>query len=238
MYVSQRSSEDDPWGAPVNLGPTFNSASDDHCTYIPPDGHHLIFVSNRPGGLGSSDFYIARRQDNQDDFGWQAPENIAVINSPFGEATPWAFEDDATGMFTFYFNSNRPGGPGLTDIYASSVTQDWSFGPPVLVPELSSAASDSFPVVRRDGLELFLTSNRAGTLGGQDIWVSTRSSTSDPWPAPVNLGSVINTASNELRFAISWDRTYAVFYSDRPGGSGGADLFQSTRTKVTGKPNP
>jgi hypothetical protein len=219
----------------VNLGPTINSAANDHCPYIPPDGHHLIFVSSR---AGTNDFYIARRHDNQNDFGWQAPANIAVINSTFNDQTPWAFEDDTTGNFTFYFSSSRPGGPGLLDIYASPVTPDWSFGQPALVPELSTGANDLFPVVRRDGLEMFLTSNRVGTLGGLDIWVSTRSSTSDPWPAPVNLGPVINTEFNELRFAVSWDGTSAIFFSDRPGGSSGFDLLQSTRTKVTGNSNP
>ena len=40
----------------------------------------------------------------------------------------------------------------------------------------------------RPGLEMFLTSDRPGTLGGLDLWVSTRATTTDPWSAPINLG--------------------------------------------------
>jgi hypothetical protein len=52
---------------------------------------------------------------------------------------------------------DEDGGPGLEDIYASTVSDDWTFSPPVLVPELSSPLTDMFPTPRRDGRELVLT---------------------------------------------------------------------------------
>jgi WD40-like Beta Propeller Repeat len=52
IYVSKRSSTNDPWGPPQNLGPTINSPSIDNCPFVTPDGHTLIFLSNRPGGSG------------------------------------------------------------------------------------------------------------------------------------------------------------------------------------------
>ena len=49
------------------------------------------------------------------------------------------------------------------------------FGPATPVTELNDAtANDIQPNVRADGLEVVLSSNRTGTLGGQDIWVATR----------------------------------------------------------------
>lgn len=163
----------------------------------------------------------------------------AGVNTAFQEATPGLFEDEA-GVVTLYFSSNRPGGFGLEDVYASilggdSVFDD-AFGPAVLVPELSSPFSDTFPTPRRDGLELFLTSNRPGTLGGGDLWVSTRPSTSDPWSPPVNLGADINSAANDARGAIEFSRTLMIFFSNRPGGFGDNDLYAMTRARVTGKP--
>ncbi len=89
-----------------------------------------------------------------------------------------------------YFTSTRPG-LGGADIYKSTLGADGSFGPPVLVPELSSPQGDARPAIRADGLELILHSNRPGPLqscpansptpsGGQDLWVSTRSAVTDP----------------------------------------------------------
>ena len=48
IYVSQRPSTNDPWGPPQNLGPTINSPFVDNCPFVTPDGHTLIFLSNRP----------------------------------------------------------------------------------------------------------------------------------------------------------------------------------------------
>jgi WD40-like Beta Propeller Repeat len=194
----------------------------------------MIFVSARAGGSGEGDFYISFRHDKRNDFAWGPPQNITAINSAFDEFGPWAFQNEDADTLTFYFNSNLPGGAGGYDIYESTIGEDWSFSPAVPVPELNSAANDTMPVVRKDGRELFLTSNRTGTIGGADLWVSTRDSTSDPWSTPINLGPDVNSASNDQRAAISWHATTVIFFSNRPGGLGNADLYETTRTKLRG----
>lgn len=42
---------------------------------------------------------------------------------------PEFFEDDETGIITLYFTSDRTAGLGLTDIYASTLQPDETFGP-------------------------------------------------------------------------------------------------------------
>ena len=230
----QRPGLDAPWGTPQNLGPKINSSASDQCPHLSPDGYTLIFASARSGGLGEHDLYIATRRNQRDDFGWDFPENLGSgVNSPFDELTPGSFEDGDTGNLTLYFSSRRPG-LGERDMYASVLGNDGSFGPAILVPELSSSADDFFPSPRRDGLELFLTSNRTGTLGGTDLWVSTRASTSAPWSTPVNFGPSINSTTNERGTTLPFNRTSLIFDSDRPGGSGGRDLWGITRSKLTG----
>lgn len=226
IYVSHRTSVDGPWGTPVTIGPTINSTASDRCPLITPDEKGLIFVSDRAGGRGNTDLYIASRTDTQDDFGWGIPTNIFTINASSDEYGPSAFAD-AAGTLTLLFTSNRPGGLGF-DIYASVRGANGVFGDATLVTELSSAADDTFPLVRKDGLAMFLASNRPGTLGGSDLWSSTRSSTTAPWSSPVNMGPVVNSAANEQRSAISSDGTTIIFMSDRPGGFGGVDLYSTT----------
>jgi Tol biopolymer transport system component len=66
-----------------------------------------------------------------------------------------------------------------------------------------------------------------------DIWVSTRDSTLDLWSTPVNLGPTVNYPGYVTGApALSWDGTTLYFYSDRPGGFGGRDLYVATRTKL------
>jgi hypothetical protein len=229
LWVSQRASADDSWGVPQNLGPTINTPANEFGPSLTPDGHTLYFASNRPG-LGGIDLYSSRRHNKRDDLAWQPAVNLdAAINTAANELQAALFEDDQTGVITLYFASNRPGGLGGDDIYVSTLLPDETFGPPVLVQELSSPSADLQPAIRREGLELFLASSRPGSLG-LDLWVSTRASTSDPWSIPVNLGPVVNSASDDARASLSFDGTDLYLQSNRAGNQ---DFYRSTRIKLT-----
>lgn len=234
IWVSQRSSVDDPWGPPQNLGPAINTTAREQAPFLSPDEHRMYFFSDRPGGFGGTDLYVSRRRDKHDDFGWQPPVNLGSgVNSAFNENTVVYFDDDATDTGILYFNSNRPGGVGGTDIYASTRQPDGSFGPAVLVAELSSPVQDAVTTIRRDGLELIMASTRPPAAAGLfDLLVATRPSTSAPWSAPLNLGPPINTAADEGRASLSFDATVLYLTSSRPGGSGGHDLWVSTRSRL------
>jgi hypothetical protein len=96
--------------------------------------------------------------------------------------------------------------------------------------------------IRRDGLEMFLTSDRPGTYGAHDLWVATRASSTEPWSTPVNLGAVINTPprplgeeqANDFRPSLSFDGTTLYFASAfRPGNmSFMFDIWATTRSKL------
>lgn len=230
IWVATRPSTQAPWGAPENLGAPVNSSADDFCP-TPIHGKRLFFVSARAGGCGGPDIYLTRRNPAH---GWEDPENLGCqVNSPAGEAGP----SYVGGVL--YFSSARPGGfaaelPGATpdsDIYMTQVEADWTFGPVDIVPSLNTASDDARPNVRKDGLEVVFDSNRPGTLGGPDIWSSTRRSTDDAWSTPVNLETV-NTASNETRASLSWDGTTLTFGSNRSGGEGSTDVYVAAREKL------
>jgi hypothetical protein len=153
------------------------------------------------------------------------------FNSAGTDAGPAYFENDDAGVPLLFLASNRAGGAGGLDIYVSELTASGSFGPPALVSELSGALNDLTPGVRHDGLEIFIASNRVGSIGAQDLWVSTRRAVDDPWSAAVNLGPAINSSTNDNFPSVSSDRETLFFSSDRPGGSGGSDIYISTRSK-------
>jgi len=209
--------DDGTWAEPVNFT-AVNTPANELCPMAHRNGKTFLFVSSRPGGCGGDDLYMTRLHERR---GWAAPVNLGcAVNSAANEASPSLLETE------LYFSSTRAG--GLGDIYVSSF-DGAAFGIPTLVPGLNSAHDDFRPNLRRDGLEIFFDSNRPGGLGGLDLWVATRASTSDPWSVPTNLGSDINSSANDLRASLSWDARTLYFGSTRDGGEGSQDLYVSTR---------
>lgn len=239
IWVSTRESVDDPWGAPVNLGATVNSSSDEFCPTLARDGHTFYFVSNRPGGCGGDDIYVTRwlRRTSFD-----APANLGCqVNSAANEASPFPLHEPGSGN-VLYFSSTRPGGfspeaPGVTkgdaDIYRSR-RHGHMFGAPELVPGVNTAFDDQQPNVRRDAREIFFSSNRPGTRGSKDIYSASRSEAQNDWSTPANLGPKVNSSATETRPSLSWDGTRLYFGSTRPGGEGGSDIYVTTRQQLSG----
>jgi peptidoglycan-associated lipoprotein len=224
------------WRGPAQLTTINTPDAAERNAALSRDGLLLFFSSNRPGGVGGLDLYVSRRSDRNDDDGWSTPVNLGpTVNSSVADVGP-AYVEDEAGTTVLYFTSQRPAPPGFgaADIYRSTLGADGSFGPPVLVPELSSPQGDARPAIRADGLELVLHSNRPGPplscpadspspSGGQDFWVSTRSAVTDPWRCPVNLVPVLNSSANDLQANFSDDAEVLFFSSNRPGGVGATD---------------
>jgi len=61
IWVSTRSGDGRPWSSPVNLGVAVNSAFNDTGPSLSDDGELLFFDSNRAGGSGGQDLWVARR---------------------------------------------------------------------------------------------------------------------------------------------------------------------------------
>lgn len=234
IYVSQRETRDDDWGPPVNLGPIINTSFNESVPAFSRDGHLLLFSSNQPGGFGNQDIWVSWREDTHDDFVWQPAENLgAGVNSTSGDSGPSYFENDEVGVPQLYFSSSRPGGPG---IYVSEQTADGSFGAAFLVLELSSLGENSRPSIRHDGREIFINSNRPGSIDNTfDLWVATRETVFDAWSEPINPGSTLNSGQLDVQPYISSDRETLFFASTRPGSVGLVDLYMSTRTKLPEK---
>src|SRR3989454_8113909 len=75
------------WSEPVNLGPTINTGFNEQGPNLSKDGLTLYFGSDRPGGVGSFDLWVARRACA--DCPWDAPVNPGpVVNTTASETGP------------------------------------------------------------------------------------------------------------------------------------------------------
>jgi Tol biopolymer transport system component len=235
LWVSQRDTTTETWGPPVNLGPTINTPAAELVPAFSRDGHWMFFNSDRPGGYGSLDVWSSYRPNTHDDLGWTTPVNLGANINRAGLDAGASYlasgsDDDDGGGALLFFGSDRPGGQGLVDLYVSKKDSNGGFGPPALLPELSSPSNDQRPSIRHDGLEIFFYSSRPGGVGANDLWVATRETLGQVWNTPENLGPLVNSVSNEFHPSLSSDGQTLYFASIRSGGPGMGDLYVTTRT--------
>jgi hypothetical protein len=234
LWVATRESVESPWEDPHNMGAPINTASDDSLPFLAPNEHVLYFYSQRQAGncgpIGTGDIWMTRRRNKHSP--WQEPTNLrCVLNTSVDETAPAFWEDPRTEQAWLFFGSPRRPGSDY-DVYASPLGEDGFAGPGILVPEFSSPGRDTRIFIRKDGLEAFITSNRAGGQGGIDIWTSTRETLSEPWSVPINLGFPVESSSDDGSPWLSKHGTTLYFFSNRPGGYGLRDIWYTTRVKL------
>jgi len=227
------------WSTPVNLGPVINSSSNDQHPALSKDGLSLYFTSNRPGGHGADDLWVSQRASVDDP--WGPPQNLGpTINTAAVEFSP-AFSRDGHWLF---FHSDRPGGFGGVDIWASyreHVQDDFDWQAPInLGPGVNSPFDDAGPTFFQDDdtgiVTLYFTSlNRPGGLGDWDIYSSVLGPDGTFGPASLVVElSVAGDANTgrDTRTAIRHDGLEMIFTSNRPGGAGSGDLWVATRAST------
>ena len=158
--------------------------------------------------------------------------SVKSLNSPFDDAYP-TYVVDASGNYPkniIYFCSNRGGN---FDIYKAECPTDQDMLDSLSnvtiskVDILNSEKDDKCPYIVDN--VMYFTSKRDGGLGGFDLWYSIYDGTN--WSQPVNMGSKINSSSDEYRPVValtnrkSFFNNLLIFSSNRPGGLGGYDLY-------------
>ena len=116
IWVSTRINRDAPWSLAENMGPIINSSTGERRPCISADGLTLFWHSNRSGGFGIYDLWMAKRPSVFDT--WDSPMNLGpTVNTSFIDVGPVMSADGQT----LYFTSDRPGGYGDWDIYQVSI---------------------------------------------------------------------------------------------------------------------
>jgi len=155
---------DDGWGPRSPLPAPINTVYDESFASR-TFGGNLYFFSNRPGGAGKFDLYMAEYQDGV----YGEPVNLEALNTADHEWDP--FIDPAERYLIFC--STRPGGMGRDDIYISFRDEGGRWCSPIHLDErFNSPRSENRPYVTRDGRFFFFTSSRRGN---RDMyWVDAR----------------------------------------------------------------
>ncbi len=207
LWVTTRASIDDVWGAPRALD--INSGTKDQTPSLSEDGLTLWFSSGR-AGAGDDDIYVTTRSART--AGWTAPVPVAELGTTREDRGTSPF---AGGLGLLFGRADDTSGP--FDIFATdrgSTSDPWSM--PVMVTELDSAADDRNPHVSPDGTRVYFASDRAGGMGGLDIWSSQRASRTSAWEAPSRV-SELNSTANDDDPTSTADLRILIVSSEREG---------------------
>ena len=159
------------------------------------------------------------------------PQAVTSVSSPSFETGSFLSSDG----LTLYFGSDR-GGAGFDAYMAQRPSLGEAFGVPMMVAGANTSANDHGITLSVDGLEGFLSSDRAGA--DFDVFRATRPTTTDPFGtfAPV---VEINGPTNDYNPVLSGDGLRLYFASEsRAGGSGGTDLLVATRATTAAPFDP
>jgi hypothetical protein len=168
----------------------------------------LYFFSDRAGGLGSRDLWVATRGSVAEDFG--GARLVDGVNSSALDLLPRLTPDG----LTLFFQSTREGGSGSADIWAAErPAPTGAFGAPVPRDDLNTPSREEGLTLTSDGLTMVLTSTRGGDL---DLWMGTRSTRTGSF-GDFELVSELNTAADELDPTLSSDGRDIYFSSTRDG---------------------
>jgi len=221
IWMVTRTTTDQPFGPPINVS-ELNTSYHDFSPTLSVDGLTVFFSSNRPGGRGDMDLWMARRPTKDETFG--QPVNIGSVNGGAGDFCPCLSADG----LSLYFNSSRWGGYGSCDIYVAkrdTVSSPWRT-PVNLGSRINSNQTDGNPQISDDGLRLFYSSNKSGGFGQEDLYMVTRETVNSTWGDPVNMGPLFNTGGREPSISICPKACTMFICSARSGGVGQCDIWE------------
>ena len=160
LYIYKTTRLKDSWDT-FELLPINNINYSNKNPRVSPDGEHLYFSSNRPGGYGQFDLYKAKINE---DGSLGKVENLGQnINTEGHEAFPYLSDEDI-----LYFSSDGHLGLGGLDVfYSENKGNKWSESKNIGVPVNSGADDFAFIIKNEDG---YVSSNRSGGVGKDDIY--------------------------------------------------------------------
>lgn len=162
IYVSYFKNE--MWTKVKKLGENINTKYWESHASLSPDNQKLYFVSNRAGGFGDLDIYVAKRLP---DSTWSVPENLGGnINTRWNENTPFLTPD---GKRLFFSSEGHEGMGGYDIFYSEKQNGSWSTPVNIGYP-INSTDNDIFFAPNENGSFAYCSQFSKKGFGGQDIY--------------------------------------------------------------------
>jgi len=207
IYMSIREA-DGEWGKARRIPELSHPYRNEAPTSISSDGHTLLlFVEGR--------LCFSQKTHR----GWTEPQPMPALFRIGNWQADAMFAADNSAIL---FAANHPAKPGeqpTLNIFVSTRDEQGKWSQPFSIGEtINTQGMERSPFLHPDMKTLYFSSDREGTVGDLDVWVSRRLSDScwTCWSEPENLGPLINTTGRDCWYKISTDGTRA-YYARKTG---------------------
>jgi outer membrane protein OmpA-like peptidoglycan-associated protein len=198
--------------------------------YLNDAGNQLyIYV----GYEGAGDIKVSELKRGK----WKTPQPVKFnINTKFPETS---FTISRKGDEIAFVSNRGKKGLGGKDIYLIKKINNHRWSKPVnMGPAVNTPYDEESVRFSRGGDTLWFSSKGHNTIGGFDIFYSTRSATGT-WNEAVNAGYPINSSWDELFYNPSPGNDSTFFFvSNRSGGFGGLDIYKGRLLPPPPPPKP
>jgi len=203
IYFSYKT--DEGWSTPKNLGPPVNTPYWESQPCFAADGRTLLFVSNRPGGIGGKDIWQVTLEgfDSEGTPYFGNLKNLGKnINTPKDENSPYIHHDNQT----LYFSSDGWQGLGGMDLFLSRKNEAGEWDEPVNLGYPINTSGDEIGLVinARGNRAYFSSDNREGKNWGKDIYFFNLPVEIQPNPALYVKGRVFDAETDKNLPAKFW----------------------------------
>jgi len=197
-----------------NLGSEINTSTSEFNPVISDNEDLIIYSKNEA-------FYDAILYSTKVNEQWTVPMNMNELLKIDQDLFPTSISKEGNELY-LYSSADYDG------IIYTTKFENGIWSPLVkLNDNINTKYWESHATISHDNTKIYFTSNRKGTIGGLDIYVSKRDSTGN-WGPAENLGPVINTPYNEESPFLSKDDKTLFFSSRGHFNMGGYDIFYST----------
>ena len=211
-----------------------STKADEYLGTLSPDGNFFYFTRRQDV---SEDSFFGSEKVKREFFSVSEKKNgqfpagkplDAPFNNAKGEGSPTVNITNDLIIFAKLIPTTIKGhNYNNYDLYYSELVDGAWTEPQSLGGNINRPDSwESQPSLSSDGKVLFFASDRPGSIGGSDIWLSRRNS-DGTWRKPVNLGPVINTELDERSPFLHTDSKTLYFSSNGHDCIGGQDIFFS-----------
>lgn len=209
----------------------FNQHNNEGGATLTIDNRELFYtICKMENGYLNGDIYTSKFENGQ----WSDIKNLGTnVNLPDAWETQPTVSSDGK---TIYFVSDRKGGFGGYDLYKTERDINGKWGKAVnMGSTINTSGNERSPFIHTDSQTLYFASGGRQTddgqyfkghqgFGGYDIFY-TKMNDKGVWEKPKNIGSPINTESDEASFFVSTDGKLGYVASNKYNGLGGWDLY-------------
>ncbi|HEX8517534.1 MAG TPA: hypothetical protein VF868_15155 [Bacteroidia bacterium] len=204
-----------------NLGTMVNTAEDEQCVYVTPDGKNMIVYMDSERLKISGDLFISSLGK-----GKTFPKPVGFDN-PLNTDALELEGCISADLKTMIISSDRKGGMGETDLYMLKQLPNGQWASPVnLGPNINTKYREAFPIYDEASHILYYASEGPKSMGGFDIFKSVYDTITKNFGPAENIGYPINTPEDNMEFTLAENKRDGYIAAVRPEGYGDLDLYK------------